>query len=110
MPPFLSINCPYIFFFFFFFFFFKQKTAYEMSGDWSSDVCSSDLGLDLAAVRAVPGLALLAVQGEGAGASPALQGVAQAQAGPGRDSRPVGDQGAGRGDGGQAPSPAWKSG
>ena len=25
-------------------FFFKQKTAYEiMSGDWSSDVCSSDL-------------------------------------------------------------------
>src|SRR6184192_2170018 len=30
--------------FFFFFFFFKQKTAYEMSiGDWSSDVCSSDL-------------------------------------------------------------------
>ena len=24
---------------------FKQKTAYEiMSGDWSSDVCSSDLG------------------------------------------------------------------
>src|SRR6184192_4498243 len=30
--------------YFFFFFFFKQKTAYEMSiGDWSSDVCSSDL-------------------------------------------------------------------
>src|SRR6187402_3017367 len=28
-----------------FFFFFKQKTAYEMvSCDWSSDVCSSDLG------------------------------------------------------------------
>src|SRR5574337_914283 len=27
------------------FFFFKQKTAYEISGDWSSDVCSSDLGL-----------------------------------------------------------------
>jgi LmbE family N-acetylglucosaminyl deacetylase len=27
------------------FFFFKQKTAYEMwYGDWSSDVCSSDLG------------------------------------------------------------------
>src|SRR5213082_901725 len=26
------------------FFFFKQKTAYEIvSGDWSSDVCSSDL-------------------------------------------------------------------
>src|SRR5213082_982568 len=29
-----------------FFFFFKQKTAYEIvSGDWSSDVCSSDLRL-----------------------------------------------------------------
>src|SRR3546814_13821386 len=32
----LSIHC---------FFFFKQKTAYEMRiSDWSSDVCSSDLG------------------------------------------------------------------
>ena len=30
----------------FFFFFFKQKTAYEIgTGDWSSDVCSSDLRL-----------------------------------------------------------------
>src|SRR3546814_15009980 len=30
-----------------FFFFFKQKTAYEMRiSDWSSDVCSSDLGAD----------------------------------------------------------------
>ena len=29
---------------FFGFFFFKQKTAYEIgTGDWSSDVCSSDL-------------------------------------------------------------------
>src|SRR5213082_3619082 len=28
------------------FFFFKQKTAYEIvSGDWSSDVCSSDLSI-----------------------------------------------------------------
>ena len=27
----------------FVFFFFKQKTAYEMACDWSSDVCSSDL-------------------------------------------------------------------
>ena len=27
------------------FFFFKQKTAYEIKEcDWSSDVCSSDLG------------------------------------------------------------------
>src|SRR5919206_1796717 len=31
--------------FFFIFVFFKQKTAYEIvSRDWSSDVCSSDLG------------------------------------------------------------------
>src|SRR3546814_12945985 len=30
-----------------FFFFFKQKTAYEMRiSDWSSDVCSSDLGFE----------------------------------------------------------------
>src|SRR3546814_1036639 len=30
------------------FFFFKQKTAYEMRiSDWSSDVCSSDLLLEL---------------------------------------------------------------
>src|SRR3546814_9754223 len=30
-----------------FFFFFKQKTAYEMRiSDWSSDVCSSDLGTE----------------------------------------------------------------
>src|SRR3546814_7887222 len=29
-----------------FFLFFKQKTAYEMRiSDWSSDVCSSDLGI-----------------------------------------------------------------
>ena len=32
------------------FFFFKQKTAYEIgTGDWSSDVCSSDLFLHLPA-------------------------------------------------------------
>ena len=36
----------FFFLFFFVFFFFKQKTAYEIhSGDWSSDVCSSDLML-----------------------------------------------------------------
>src|SRR3546814_4740768 len=30
------------------FFFFKQKTAYEMRiSDWSSDVCSSDLPVEL---------------------------------------------------------------
>src|SRR6187401_2863106 len=33
-----------MFFIILFFFFFKQKTAYEITyGDWSSDVCSSDL-------------------------------------------------------------------
>src|SRR3546814_1328899 len=32
----------------YFLFFFKQKTAYEMRiSDWSSDVCSSDLILDV---------------------------------------------------------------
>src|SRR3546814_5500542 len=35
----------YLHLLFFIFFFFKQKTAYEMRiSDWSSDVCSSDLG------------------------------------------------------------------
>src|SRR3546814_9665041 len=35
----------YCFFVYRLFFFFKQKTAYEMRiSDWSSDVCSSDLG------------------------------------------------------------------
>ena len=34
-----------VFFVFIYFFFFKQKTAYEIyQCDWSSDVCSSDLG------------------------------------------------------------------
>ena len=34
----------YMYIYIFFFFFFKQKTAYEIgTGDWSSDVCSSDL-------------------------------------------------------------------
>src|SRR3546814_16308267 len=37
------------------FFFFKQKTAYEMRiSDWSSDVCSSDLGFR-GAPRLYPG-------------------------------------------------------
>src|SRR3546814_5407956 len=36
-----------------FFFFFKQKTAYEMRiSDWSSDVCSSDLGVTRARLPA----------------------------------------------------------
>src|SRR3546814_1864285 len=40
------------------FFFFKQKTAYEMRiSDWSSDVCSSDLGIpQITGVDAAAGL------------------------------------------------------
>src|SRR3712207_6889731 len=36
------------------FFFFKQKTAYEIWRDWSSDVCSSDLELPVARVQHEP--------------------------------------------------------
>src|SRR3546814_14972810 len=40
----------------FYFFFFKQKTAYEMRiSDWSSDVCSSDLGVAMGASSGMPG-------------------------------------------------------
>src|SRR5437667_3430837 len=47
----------FVFFFFFFcifffFFFFKQKTAYEIVMCWSSDVCSSDLPVDLGSAQA----------------------------------------------------------
>ena len=36
-------------------FFFKQKTAYEIgTGDWSSDVCSSDLNCVIYELCAVP--------------------------------------------------------
>ena len=39
-----------------FFFFFKQKTAYEIgTGDWSSDVCSSDLDLCIAFILLTDG-------------------------------------------------------
>src|SRR3546814_4547598 len=39
-----------------YFLFFKQKTAYEMRiSDWSSDVCSSDLGAGVPSGRAVTG-------------------------------------------------------
>src|SRR3546814_3165555 len=49
------------------FFFFKQKTAYEMRiSDWSSDVCSSDLGVIGAALGTaiLPALARHIGQGE----------------------------------------------
>src|SRR3546814_1581139 len=40
----VRIGRPYVFSIFFFF---KQKTAYEMRiSDWSSDVCSSELGYE----------------------------------------------------------------
>src|SRR3546814_5373744 len=36
----------------FYFFFFKQKTAYEMRiSDWSSDVCSSDLSVNMPLIK-----------------------------------------------------------
>src|SRR5881227_4165884 len=41
----------------FVFFFFKQKTAYEITvRDWSSDVCSSDLGIGQMQVKPAIGL------------------------------------------------------
>src|SRR3546814_13124226 len=44
------VLCFYYLVCFVFVFFFKQKTAYEMRiSDWSSDVCSSDLGGDMGA-------------------------------------------------------------
>ena len=44
------------------FFFFKQKTAYEIgTGDWSSDVCSSDLAL--------PQQEMVSINGGGAAAA-----------------------------------------
>ena len=40
------------------FFFFKQKTAYEIQfGDWSSDVCSSDLILKACEPLVIPPVA-----------------------------------------------------
>src|SRR3546814_7400907 len=64
-----------------FFFFFKQKTAYEMRiSDWSSDVCSSDLG------GVAPGHPLAAQdvqaaghQDGGAGEHPGIRQVAEHQ-------------------------------
>src|SRR3546814_5582383 len=57
------------------FFFFKQKTAYEMRiSDWSSDVCSSDLG--------DPGLCCGRMRGAGS-AGPAIgRADVQDRAGP----------------------------
>src|SRR2546430_8167521 len=60
------------------FFFFKQKTAYEIDCDWSSDVCSSDLvwGPErfqefLAALRGRSGHVLRSLPGVPGAAGPA---------------------------------------
>src|SRR3546814_9155514 len=55
-------------------FFFKQKTAYEMRiSDWSSDVCSSDLHVDLDALRAhLDAIATICRGGPGSGPIGAL--------------------------------------
>ena len=49
MGDYISVNVYlyiYILLLLLYFFFFKQKTAYEIgTGDWSSDVCSSDLNI-----------------------------------------------------------------
>src|SRR3546814_18530056 len=46
------------------FFFFKQKTAYEMRiSDWSSDVCSSDLAMNVTSAPAPAGVDEAAVAG-----------------------------------------------
>src|SRR3546814_10815705 len=94
-------------------FFFKQKTAYEMRiSDWSSDVCSSDLLDDGAAVGIRPAavdVALLAEQpgiGELRGRGGKLLGLCShfgsstgaglcgpALSGAGREYRPVGQTG-----------------
>src|SRR3546814_1428467 len=50
-------------------FFFKQKTAYEMRiGDWSSDVCASDLeyGIDPTGIGTQLGLIVLGTPAEAA--------------------------------------------
>src|SRR3546814_11399393 len=63
----------------FVFFCFKQKTAYEMRiSDWSSDVCSSDLGAWIS--RAAPALfcsAMLAAMGAETDSTDTLESLAE---------------------------------
>src|SRR3546814_4776350 len=62
-----------------FIFFFKQKTAYEMRiRDWSSDVCSSDLGRDQVEAAVTGHGVQIAVQDKQLGTGHAVQ---QAEAG-----------------------------
>src|SRR3546814_1679835 len=75
------------------FFVFKQKTAYEMRiSDWSSDVCSSDLGRQAGRDR-IRWAALLAGHGGGGGRGPARLGDHGAQDRPRRsEERRVGKE------------------
>src|SRR3546814_14894382 len=51
-------------------FFFKQKTAYEMRiSDWSSDVCSSDLGRSSVSIQSA---AAAAIEAASAGSMPRI--------------------------------------
>src|SRR3546814_8096391 len=60
------------------FFFFKQKTAYEMRiSDWSSDVCSSDLGNNIykeTAASGQPQVGAAGLEGRGPIRQGALEG------------------------------------
>src|SRR5437762_239346 len=49
----VSISLICLFFFFFFFFFSSRRRHTRYIGDWSSDVCSSDLGLNSASVASI---------------------------------------------------------
>src|SRR3546814_2139284 len=65
-----------------FLFFFKQKTAYEMRiSDWSSDVCSSDLGRACAARQARRWLWVVAGRGWAAGFARGAASVERSRAG-----------------------------
>src|SRR3546814_14929338 len=68
------------------FFFFKQKTAYEMRiSDWSSDVCSSDLGAAYAQALAASGIEYDMLFGPAYKGIPLVTAVACAQAEQGLD-------------------------
>src|SRR5690348_17402476 len=63
---FFYIFAVFIFCFFFFFFFSSRRRHTRWTGDWSSDVCSSDLAASptrLANVQALRGVAALLVLG-----------------------------------------------
>src|SRR3546814_12428889 len=54
-------------------FFFKQKTAYELRiSDWSSDVCSSDLGVSSRVATEAPSRTAGTAQSSASAAAPAM--------------------------------------